>query len=218
MAQDRDIWVDVFYNVSNFEKQGLAVDTRWNSSLAMTEEGWWLDPKSKDMGDGAKYYQHNIGEAKNLLAAAGHANGLEVAVTHPGNASGYPTDYIRQAEVLDQMMQEAGFKTTQKPLDYVSTFVPQYRDASGKFGRLIHASAPPSVTTPSPAWPAASSKAGTQFYGLTLVARAIVRDPKVDDLIASHGRSRHRKRRASSKRCSATWARSSTSCAVRWRH
>jgi hypothetical protein len=25
----------------------------------------------------------------------------EIAVTHPGNASGYPTDYIRQAEVLE---------------------------------------------------------------------------------------------------------------------
>ena len=186
MAQDRDIWIDVFYNVSNFEKQGLSVDTRWNSALAMTEEGWWLDPKSKDMGDGAKYFQHNLAEAKKLLAAAGHANGLEIAVTHPGNASGYPTDYIRQAEVLDQMMQEAGFKTTQKTLDYVSTFVPQYRDANGKFDGLIH-KVGTTVGDDAVASLASrfSSKAGTQFYGFDAAGKGDQSgDPKIDDLIS----------------------------------
>ena len=50
MAWDRDLFLDTFLNVAKFKTQGIDVETRWNSHLAATNEGWWLDPKSKDFG------------------------------------------------------------------------------------------------------------------------------------------------------------------------
>src|SRR5262249_30530110 len=77
MAWDRDLFIDTNYNVTKFAGQGLQVETRWNSALASLWDGWWLDPKGKDLGDAAKNYQHNIAEAKKLMAAAGFPDGIK---------------------------------------------------------------------------------------------------------------------------------------------
>ena len=185
MSIDRDLWIDVFYNVSNFQKEGLPVDTRWNSSLLMTEEGWWVDPKGSDIGDGGKYFKHNIEEAKKLLAAAGHPNGLDVPVTLPVNASGYPAEFNQQAEVFDQMMREAGFRSQNRQNDYVAEFVPQYRDAVGKFDGLIYKVG---TTVADDAVASLGSRfqssAGAQFYGFDAGGRGDQSgDPEVDSLI-----------------------------------
>ncbi len=185
MSLDRDLWIDVFYNVGNFQKQGLPVDMRWNSALAMTEEGWWLDPKGKDIGEGGKYFQYNVAEAKKLLSAAGFSSGLDFQLTHPGNASGYPTDYTRQAEVIDGMMKEAGFRTTQQTLDYNSVFVPRYRDVAGKFEGMIN-KVGTTVADDAVASIASrfASTAGAQFYGFDAAGKGTqAGDPEIDSLI-----------------------------------
>jgi len=186
MSVDRDLWIEVFYNVANFEKEGLPVDTRWNSALLMTEEGWWVDPKGSDIGEGGKYFQHNIEEAKKLLAAAGHANGFDVPVTLPVNASGYPTEFNAQAEVFDQMMRESGFRPQNQQIDYVAQFVPQYRDAQGKFDGLIYKVG---TTVADDAVASLGSRfqsaAGAQFYGFDAGGKGDQSgDPQVDSLLA----------------------------------
>ena len=55
----------------------MPVESRWNTALVGSYEGWWLDPKGKDFGPNAKYFQHDLAEAKKLLAAAGYPNGFE---------------------------------------------------------------------------------------------------------------------------------------------
>ena len=57
--------------------EGLNVETRWNSHVVAVEQGLWLDPKGKDFGANAKYFQHDLTEAKKLLAAAGYASGIK---------------------------------------------------------------------------------------------------------------------------------------------
>jgi hypothetical protein len=71
-----------------YARQGLEVGTYWHTALG-PGPGWRLDPKdTAKFGENAKYYQHNVEEAKKLLAAAGYGKGIEV-----------PTSYIRGTEL-----------------------------------------------------------------------------------------------------------------------
>jgi peptide/nickel transport system substrate-binding protein len=132
MSYDRDAWLDVFMNVSQFESQGLPVETRWATHLNPSFVGWWLDPKSKEFGPNAKYYQRNIPEAKKLMAAAGYATGLDV-VSNYISGTQYGNDFQRMIQVLEQMASEAGFRSKPNLLDYNLEFIPKFRDSQGKF-------------------------------------------------------------------------------------
>ena len=46
----------------------LPVERLWNTACNVAWTGWWLDPKDSKFGANAKYYEHNIEEAKKLLA------------------------------------------------------------------------------------------------------------------------------------------------------
>ena len=54
-----------------FTQEGLEVPSVWHSHIGAGTVGWWVDPKSKEMGDGGKNFVHNVAEAKKLIAAAG---------------------------------------------------------------------------------------------------------------------------------------------------
>ncbi|HLF79163.1 MAG TPA: ABC transporter substrate-binding protein [Dehalococcoidia bacterium] len=131
MAQDRDLYVDTFYNVANFEKEGLPVEASWNSSAAYNHwTGWWLDPKSKDFGPNAKYMQHDLAEAKKLLAAAGHPNGFEVSATFaPAPAS--PAQ--RNFDALAGFALEAGMKLNYNQVQNPTPWRPNYYYARGNW-------------------------------------------------------------------------------------
>jgi peptide/nickel transport system substrate-binding protein len=77
MSVDRDAFIELNYNVSKFEAEGLPMESRWNTDLPNdVYNGWWLDPRGKDFGANAKYFEHNVAEAKRLLTAAGHLKPL----------------------------------------------------------------------------------------------------------------------------------------------
>ena len=99
MSWDRDLYIDAVLQRLEVRGGGLPVETRWNSALPADFEGWWLDPKGKDFGPNAKYFQHDIAEAKKLLAAAGYASGFEVTSNCiTGQPAARPA---KHAEVLD---------------------------------------------------------------------------------------------------------------------
>jgi peptide/nickel transport system substrate-binding protein len=129
MSWDRDLYLEAFLNVSKFEAAGLPVETRWNTALPLTAEGWWLDPKGKDFGPNAKYYQHNMDEAKKLLAAAGYPNGVDVVSRY---ITTNELDIARYAQVLDGMAAEAGVRNKPYSLNYQQEYVP-LRGAHGQF-------------------------------------------------------------------------------------
>lgn len=132
MALDRDLFIDTFYNVSKFEAAGLPMETRWNTSFPATFDGWWLDPKGDEFGENAKYFAQNIEEAKALLAAAGYPDGLDV--TSNVNAVGYGGLHVSQAEVLDGMASEVGFRpVTNSVENYTADFIPKFRDSKGNY-------------------------------------------------------------------------------------
>ena len=198
MSYDRDLWLDTFYNVSDFEKQGLAVDVRWNSHLPMID-GWWIDPRNeKEFGSNAKYFKHDITEAKKLLAAAGHTSGLEVTATFIGGPN-YGTDYQRQIEVLHGMSSEAGFKYKNNVIDYQTEFLPKYRDSQGAHEGLTYKQGPrPSEDPAARAEFDWYSKSGQNFLGFDVGNKGDKSgDPFIDNLlIKARGETDDKKRKS----------------------
>jgi ABC-type transport system substrate-binding protein len=106
MMTDRDLFIDVFGNVSQFRDAGLEVPTAWHTAFGAGEV-WWLDPKDeKNFGENAKWYKHDPAEARKLATAAGYANGFDsqytISESGPGGADG------KIAEVLIGMWGEGG--------------------------------------------------------------------------------------------------------------
>ncbi len=183
---DRKSWIDAFYNVPQLEAGGLPTDVRWNSALPADFSDVWLDPQSKDFGPNAKYYQHDIDDAKKLLAAAGYASGLDVMSNRiTTNAI---TDLARSAEALEGMAQDAGFKIKINAIDYASEYIPKVRDANGQYqGVGFHTV---TGTTPWRLHPISAlaaeywSKAGATFKGFSTTGKNDkAGDPAVDAII-----------------------------------
>ena len=105
MLIDRETFIDVFYNVSAYEKEGLPVESRWHSHFAAGEPPYWIDPQGKDLGEGAQYFQLNQAEAKKLMQAAGFTAPIEL----PAHVSaGSTQSSLRQQEALQEMLQQGG--------------------------------------------------------------------------------------------------------------
>jgi ABC-type transport system substrate-binding protein len=131
MSWDRDLYIDVFHDVSKFAAEGLPMETRWNSHLWADHAGWWLDPQGKDFGPNARYFKHDLSEAKKLMAAAGYADGFDNKAYYATSGTG--SAVARLAEVLDGMAGEIGIRTAVQPIDYATEYIPLYRDGSGQY-------------------------------------------------------------------------------------
>jgi peptide/nickel transport system substrate-binding protein len=184
MSIDRDLFAEVWYNVSKFTSEGLPVETAWSSAVPINEfRGWWLDPQSKDFGPNAKYYQHNVAEAKKLVAAAGFANGVEYRATRAGD--NYGPEYDRQIDVMDGMAAEAGFKPTTNSVNYQTDLVPNYQSSRGEFEGTGWMLRPQSSSDPIDKFAEYMfSGSGPNFIGFDAAGKGDHSgDPYVDDLI-----------------------------------
>ena len=185
MSWDRDTFIDVFYNVSNFEAEGLPVESRWATALYPDWTGWWLDPQGKDFGDNSKYFELNIGEGKKLLSAAGYPNGLSPTSHY---VTGSQLDIRRFAEALDGMTRDVGFDVRVEPIDYAVEYIPKYRDANGQYDGWAYHTV--SGTTPARISPISAlsseywSKSGATFHGFSATGNNDkAGDPQVDSMI-----------------------------------
>jgi ABC-type transport system substrate-binding protein len=137
MSLDRDLLNGVKYYVNEFTAEGLPVETRWNTDLPCTWEGFWLDPKGKDFGPNAKYFEHNVAEAKKLLAAAGHPDGFDMTLRFPAAPQ---LSYERDTIAMIGNLQEIGLKVSQEAIaDYTKRYIPDIRDGNGQYeGMAVH--------------------------------------------------------------------------------
>jgi ABC-type transport system substrate-binding protein len=135
MLIDRDAWIDVFYNVKGFEKEGVPMETGWHSHVPCSWPTLWIDPKSNKLGEGAKNFQFNPDEAAKLLRAADKFGFEQTYTYHANGTGGFGGDVlVKQNEVLAQMLQQAGhFKLKLQALHYVNEYRPQYLWNLGNF-------------------------------------------------------------------------------------
>jgi ABC-type transport system substrate-binding protein len=133
MLIDRDSYIDVFTNFSKFRKEGLDVGVRWYSHISPAFEGVWLDPQDeKALGEGAKNFRLDAAEAKKLLSAAGHANGVDTDAYHIGVGAYGPT-FPKTVEVTQEMLRQGGIRANSNVLDYQQEYIPKYYFSKGSF-------------------------------------------------------------------------------------
>jgi peptide/nickel transport system substrate-binding protein len=184
MSVDRDLHLDTFHNVTKFRSEGLPVETRWNTAIAASNEGWWLDPKGKDFGPNAKYFQYNLAESKKLLGAAGYPNGFETVSNY---VTGPELPTLQYAEVVDGTISDLGIKSKVRSVDYLKEYVPQFRDGHGQFEGWGYMSTAGGATGGSAIGALANeywSKGGAAFHGFSLSGKNDQSgDPQVDAIV-----------------------------------
>ena len=186
MSYDRDTWIEVQNNASMFEAAGLPIERRWYSpfpSVLQGYDGWRLEPRDeKSFGPNARYYKHDLAEAKKLLAAAGYPNGVDITSTFIRSTE-YGVNFQKEVEVRQGFNLEAGFRINNNLVDYQTEFIPRYRDSNGKFEGISYRSGPPASSGDPVAqmhyW--YHSKAGSSFFGFDAAGRGDQSgDPRVD--------------------------------------
>lgn len=133
MLIDRDTWVDTFYNVSDFKKANYPTDISWHSHISSGYAGIWVDPKSKDIGEGAANFAFNQSEAKKLLTAAGFPNGIDTEFRYISTGE-YGSLFPKYCEVFKGMLEDGGqFKLQQINPDYQTEYLPKIYYGKGDF-------------------------------------------------------------------------------------
>jgi peptide/nickel transport system substrate-binding protein len=184
MSIDREGFIDTRYNVTKFEKEGLPIETAWHTCINQSFRGYWMDPRDPKFGPNAKYFQHNIAEAKKLLAAAGHANGFDYASVYP-EGTAYGAVFPKELEIIQGMTTEAGFRPKATPINYTAEFIPKYRDGRGQHEGVAYKIGPGYATDAIARFVyEIYSKGGSNFYGFSASGRNDqAGDPVIDALI-----------------------------------
>jgi ABC-type transport system substrate-binding protein len=191
MSFDRDTHIDTFSNVSQFESDGLPVNTYWHTSMGYVPD-FWLDPTDEGkFGANAKYYAYNVGEAKKLISAAqsSYPGGSFPEIPSYTVQAVFPPPYTQETEVMDQFAREIGLGIVSNPLDYNLDYLPNYVTKQGQFSGILYGIG--ATTSPDPTdyfvwkfWSRSGPTSGALGFGGTDGNKGDMSgDPQVDQLI-----------------------------------
>jgi len=107
MSLDRDELIKTIYNGRG----------NWNNAVPWALSEWWLDPRGPDMGPNAKNFKFDPAEAKKLLAAAGHPDGLKLEML---STPGYGQIWVQQVELVASQLKKSGIDVTIKMQEYAA--------------------------------------------------------------------------------------------------
>jgi peptide/nickel transport system substrate-binding protein len=136
MAVDWDAVRAHFSGSDEFEAAGIPVEslTPTHVKSGGTGRPYWLDPKEGKLGGGLdKFFLFDLVEAKKLMTAAGHGNGIEIDVYMNGGTEYGTAVYPELVQIhVDQWAKSGLFKATIHRPPY-SEFLPNYyRDRNFK--------------------------------------------------------------------------------------
>jgi peptide/nickel transport system substrate-binding protein len=117
MSINRDNFIKVIYNGRG----------SWNNFIPWALSEWWLDPQGADQGPTAKYFKYDPAGARELLAAAGHPDGLQVTML---STPGYGDVFVQGVELVQQDLKSGGIDATIKMQEYASYIATTF---AGKF-------------------------------------------------------------------------------------
>ena len=121
MALDRNGLSDRGYNTSALSDAGLPITLDWNNIIpAGWGSRWWLDPSSNAHGPSGAFFNHDLAEARSLLAAAGVVDGFEIPYLYTGRYGG---PFPRIAEAQIDMLQAVGLAPQPNIQEYESTYL-----------------------------------------------------------------------------------------------
>ncbi len=194
MALDRDLYLDTFFSVPQFRAEGVDLQRRWNTATACSAAGWWMDPQGKDFGPNAKFFKHDIVEAKKLVAAAGFPNGID-AEAHHIITNDYGADFPKLVEVMLGMARDADIRLKSVPANFATDWQQKYRDVKGNFDGIAFASNPQTGDPGDTLYTKYNSK-GSQFQGFDADGKSTFKgDPLLDDLTTKMRREFDQKKR-----------------------
>jgi ABC-type transport system substrate-binding protein len=159
MAIDRDALLAASY----------AGKGEWQTVFPPKFNPWWLDPRGKEFGPNAKYFTKNIAEAKQLLSAAGYANGLSVDLNVTFD---YGAPAKERYELVAAMLKEAGINATLKSKEYAAY---QATTSLGKFEGLAYG--------PYAVYPDPDGFLSTYWLSSSVRRKSKWEDPQLDQLI-----------------------------------
>jgi ABC-type transport system substrate-binding protein len=119
MLLERELLIETFFNVTPFRDAGLPVETYWNGHLAPGQPEW-IDPKGTGLGEGAKYFRHDVAEARKLVKAAGFKPPVQSVYSYFNDNN---PETVKENEVMAQMITESGvFRMELDGLSYNNTW------------------------------------------------------------------------------------------------
>lgn len=190
MSIDREGFADVLDNRKAFQDGGIDLSIGYNTVVGAGWGSYWLDPyDEKAFGPNHKYLKYDVAEAKKLLAAAGHPNGVEFDFIYNGDNL-FGAAYQRTREVYTGLLTDVGLKPRLKGViyreynenhyGYLKRSI--YGNTSGFNGLLLVAERP--YATVASLLFGIAHRDGVAFHGATPDGRnAAQGDPKLNDAI-----------------------------------
>jgi peptide/nickel transport system substrate-binding protein len=122
MAIDRQLILESFNDIDKYKGIGIDRSYKMANFIEPNLSAWYVDPRSKEMGDAAQYYMFDVAKAKQLMSAAGQANGFDVDWHYSSNNA---TDqYLNLQPFMAQALAQIGIRAKLLGEDYASVFNP----------------------------------------------------------------------------------------------
>jgi ABC-type transport system substrate-binding protein len=131
LTWDRDQFINVDSDIDTFEKAGLPMTKIFVNGLRDESwPGWFVDPLGSDFGENKKFFKPDLAEAKKLMSAAGHPDGI----SHDVFTTVYGGSFQQRVEILVGMAEDSKlFRPKIEVLDFASVWNQTFRNNKGDF-------------------------------------------------------------------------------------